>query len=81
MSDTKAKTIIILPGASDEQAAEHLRHNYVRKTAALEAVILEMAKSELTVTLDVVHDDWCQVFHQGICNCDPDIIANGKKIG
>ena len=42
-------------------------HNYLKKL--LEA---QMDATPGTVqTAEVRHDDWCDIFRKGFCNCDP----------
>lgn len=47
-------------------------HNYLRKIADLQAVGALRPSSEHTV--DVRHDDWCDIYQRRFCNCDPEII-------
>ena len=48
-------------------------HNYLKKLQRLQLegkVPIEQGKSYDT---KVAHDDWCNVYKGGECNCDPDI--------
>jgi hypothetical protein len=29
--------------------------------------------------VDIYHDDWCNVFSGGVCNCNPDIKVRGDS--
>jgi hypothetical protein len=46
-------------------------HNYIKKIAilSLEGELPVAGK----VDYDVWHDDWCQIYRLGECNCDPEI--------
>ncbi len=48
-------------------------HNYLKKLQRLQLegkVPIELGKSYDT---KISHDNWCQVYNGGECNCDPDI--------
>lgn len=38
----------------------------------------EISKGE-AIRVDIHHDDWCNYFVGGNCNCDPDIILTRKR--
>jgi hypothetical protein len=44
-------------------------HNYMRKVLALGGLVPPGALADI----DTLHDDWCDVYHGGFCNCDPDV--------
>ena len=48
------------------------RHNYVKKINRM------IANGQIPFKvglghLYIAHDDWCAVYKDGLCNCDPDI--------
>ena len=50
-------------------------HNYREPlfkaiSEAIEAGLLERRQVSIT---NVRHDSWCDVYHGGVCNCDPEI--------
>ncbi len=49
-------------------------HNYLKKLLALyQAGKLTLPGPGL-YRLEVQHDDSCQIFQGGVCNCDPDLV-------
>lgn len=55
-------------------------HEYLRRIAiAGELNLLPIARSEVA-DVEVLHDDWCAVYQQKECNCDPVIKCKGKEI-
>ena len=49
-----------------------MEHNYIKKINRL------YAEGKLNTNvglhmLNISHDDWCDIFDGGLCNCDPDI--------
>lgn len=49
-------------------------HNYL---ARLCAVAVQAERGAVTF-VDVRHDDWCDIYDGGFCNCDPEIVP--KKV-
>ncbi len=48
------------------------QHNYVRKIASMAktgALPRDVGYHQVSVS----HDDWCGIFQQRRCNCDPDV--------
>jgi len=47
------------------------QHNYMKKLLKFqsEGKLPKVGLHEV----NVAHDDWCQVYKGGYCNCDPDI--------
>ncbi|MCI0464975.1 MAG: hypothetical protein L0Z62_49265 [Gemmataceae bacterium] len=47
------------------------KHNYYRKLIEL----FEQSKhsAELLQEVDIYHDDWCDIYRGGYCNCDPEV--------
>ena len=48
-------------------------HNYLKPlleatTEAMESGLME--RGRVTIT-NVWHDDWCDIYRGGVCNCDP----------
>ena len=55
------------------------KHNYMKKLLKLQA---EGKLPKVGVNeVDVAHDDWCQVYRGGYCNCDPDIWLRRPQSG
>jgi hypothetical protein len=55
-------------------------HNYLKKLRAMiatGALPCDVGLHRLTVA----HDDWCGVFQQQRCNCDPDIRLRWSQPG
>lgn len=56
-------------------------HNYLAKVLEIG---LAIAPGSPLRDIDVKHDEWCDVFHGGFCNCDPDVrlrpITSNKAI-
>jgi hypothetical protein len=44
-------------------------HNYEKKILAAGLTTPRGSAS----TFDVLHDDWCDIYRGGFCNCDPEI--------
>ena len=59
-------------GNEEGQAVdEPAKHNYMKKLLKLQA---EGKLPKVGIhDVSVAHDDWCQVYKGGYCNCDPDI--------
>jgi hypothetical protein len=55
------------------------KHNYMKKLLKLQAEG-KLPKVGLH-DVDVAHDDWCQVYQGGYCNCDPDITIRKRPWG
>lgn len=47
--------------------------NYTDKVAAFVAQLQANGNGHLVAHIQVSHDDWCAIFRQNPCNCDPDI--------
>ena len=50
-------------------------HNYLRLLAEATAEAVEsglMERGRVTLT-NIWHDDWCEIYRGGVCNCDPEI--------
>ena len=54
-------------------------HNYM--PLLLKAAAILQAKGEVTPGINditIKHDDWCDIYHNGYCNCEPLIGWKGK---
>jgi hypothetical protein len=47
------------------------KHNYFRKQ--MELLAAGVIRPGQVALVDIYHDDWCQIFTGGYCNCDPEI--------
>lgn len=53
--------------------------NYKRKLLELlRSGELNQCKPGVLYHLDFYHDDWCNVFKGGVCNCNPDVKVRGS---
>lgn len=60
------------------QWIEHRPHNYLLKVQWVVSNI-PLARGKVS-DLDIKHDDWCDIFKAGYCNCEPDIRLNGTLL-
>lgn len=58
--------------ATEAQAVQ-TEHNYLKKLAKLQREGKVPAEKGKAYDARVAHDDWCQSYNGGYCNCDPDI--------
>lgn len=71
MTDRQGKGVL---WAMSEQAGRFAgAHNYQVKLQAMVAHG-EIPMDEVN-NVRIMHDDWCDVFNGGRCNCDPDIVV------
>lgn len=57
---------------------QEMEHNYIKK---LEKYLKEGVLSDSDIAIvDIFHDDWCNFNKSGICNCDPDLLFQGKTL-
>jgi hypothetical protein len=65
---TNNDPILFVTRDSDPQ-----RHNYVKKLMKMKQAGTIPAESGSCLDVTCSHDDWCQIYKGGYCNCDPDI--------
>lgn len=53
----------------DESHPPTTEHNHLRKIMAL----VKAGKVKGVSDVTVAHDDWCDVYTGGFCNCEPDV--------
>lgn len=51
-------------------------HNYINKLLDLQAKGVFPPGSIFDV--NIFHDDWCEIYKEGLCNCDPLIMPKEK---
>ncbi|RYX81057.1 hypothetical protein EON83_25870 [bacterium] len=52
------------------------QHNYLKHLFDLHASEL---KEGTVTTVAVAHDDWCQIFKGGKCNCNPTLTTTATR--
>ncbi|MFA5166575.1 MAG: hypothetical protein WC449_04780 [Candidatus Paceibacterota bacterium] len=53
-------------------------HNY--KNKMLNMIKTGKIKCDVGLSMyDIFHDDWCDVYTGGFCNCNPDIVISRYK--
>ncbi|RYX81045.1 hypothetical protein EON83_25810 [bacterium] len=53
------------------------QHNYLKHLFELQAI--GNMKEGTVTTVTVAHDDWCQIFKGGKCNCNPTLNTAGTR--
>jgi len=56
------------------------KHNYMKRIATLQRAG-KIPSAPGVYQIDVRHDDWCNIYRGGYCNCDPEIVLrkDGKE--
>ena len=69
----KPAVLVVNPGDNTTPPSEH---NYLRKLLRMREQGLFPASGVASVRIS--HDDWCDIFTGGACNCEPLIKAEPK---
>jgi len=70
----KKSVLVVRPGDNLTPPGEH---NYIKKLLAMREQGLFPASGAASVRIS--HDDWCDIFTGGACNCEPLIEVREPK--
>ena len=71
----KPAVLVVNPGDNATPPAEH---NYIKKLLAMKQAGL-LSSEAGAASVRISHDDWCDIFTGGACNCEPLIRVEQPK--
>ena len=77
MSQPRIKKPAVLVVKGGDNPTPPSEHNYMRKLLAMQQAGLFPESGAASVR--ITHDDWCDIFTGGACNCEPLIRVEQPK--